>query len=77
MPVETSSEITVYIRVMQLDSNFACYLSTETQHTDCSHHCKYFKGKEWKVFLLLPRIKKAFLFTKKAMLAKEATTAEG
>ena len=33
----------------------------ETQHTDCSHHYKDFKGKEWNIFLLLPRIKKAFL----------------
>ena len=46
------------------------HFATETQHTDCSHHCKDFEGKEWNVLLLLARIKKA-------THAKDATAAEG
>ena len=42
-------------------SHAKMHFATETQHTDCSHHCKDFEGKEWNLFLLLRRIKKAFL----------------
>ena len=34
------------------------HFATETQHTDCRYHCKDFKGKEWNLLLLLPRIKR-------------------
>ena len=42
-------------------SHAKMHFATETQHTDCSHHCKDFEGKEWNVLVLLPRIKRAFL----------------
>ena len=42
-------------------SHAKMHFATEMQHTDCSHHCKHFEGKEWNLFLRLPRIKRAFL----------------
>ena len=37
-----------------------CLCDGNTTHGR-SQHCKDFKGKEWNAFILLPRIKKAFL----------------
>ena len=53
-------------------------VGTETEHTDCSHHCKDLKEKEWNVLLLLPKIKKEFLFLfiEQTPHAKEATVVQ-
>ena len=63
LPGKTFTERSVYVGVLRLDrtSHAKMHFVMETQHTDCSHHCKDFIGKERNILLLLLRIRKTFL----------------